>query len=209
MPTRLIARNTKHWYQNRPQHQVEGAEELPNFQDSLSTHDAAYCCCFKFNRPSDSQRRTMADSPGPEAKPAQARAKPSPPSGLTGPRAQGLKNCKPSQARKPWPGYWGENDVVMLRCMTSQPKFPLFQSPAVQLLVRYWDDCASVTSPERDEYGHNSPQNQELASTQARPGQAMLAGLGSGLKNPKPKLAQAKPKPWLSGQARPGHHYPG
>ncbi|KAJ7672973.1 hypothetical protein DFH06DRAFT_1123735 [Mycena polygramma] len=57
--------------------------------------------------------------------------------------------------------------------------------------------------PERDERGQNSPQTEEMSPTQARPGQALVAGLGSGLNNLKPKPAQAKPKPWLSGQARP------
>ncbi|KAJ6476733.1 hypothetical protein C8R47DRAFT_1075596 [Mycena vitilis] len=49
----------------------------------------------------------------------------------------------------------------------------------------------------------NSPPPQERVRAQARPGQALLAGLGLGLKISEPKPAQAKPKPWLSGQARP------
>ncbi|KAJ7927857.1 hypothetical protein B0H13DRAFT_1860903 [Mycena leptocephala] len=44
---------------------------------------------------------------------------------------------------------------------------------------------------------------QALAQAQARPGQALSAGSGSGLKNLKPEPAQARPKPGISGQAGP------
>ncbi|KAJ7304884.1 hypothetical protein DFH08DRAFT_825243 [Mycena albidolilacea] len=42
--------------------------------------------------------------------------------------------------------------------------------------------------------------------TQAKPSQALPAGLGSGLTDFKPKPAQAKPKPWFQSQAKPEHH---
>ncbi|KAJ7246826.1 hypothetical protein B0H12DRAFT_1220454 [Mycena haematopus] len=51
---------------------------------------------------------------------------------------------------------------------------------------------------------HKAPSSSKArAQAQARPGQALFEGLGLGLQNPEPEPTQARPKPGLSGQARP------
>jgi len=45
-----------------------------------------------------------------------------------------------------------------------------------------------------------------MAWAKARPGQAKAKVLGLGLGFARPQAIKARPKPWLSGQAKPAHH---
>ncbi|KAJ6476732.1 hypothetical protein C8R47DRAFT_1075595 [Mycena vitilis] len=142
----------------------------------------------------------------PQAKPAQARAKPSPPSGFGGPRAQGLRSCKPSQARKPWPEYWGKKIIVgsqfTLKILLVGPYASKYNFTAQISVVldsckcNYWEDFASVIWPESPNETNMVKTKSELTSTprkspgpsQARP--SPVGGLGLG---PEDFQAQARP----------------
>ncbi|KAJ6514810.1 hypothetical protein C8R47DRAFT_1063599 [Mycena vitilis] len=142
----------------------------------------------------------------PQAKPAQARAKPSPPSGFGGPRAQGLRSCKPSQARKPWPEYRGKKIIVgsqfTLKILLVGP-YALKYNFTAQISVvldsckcNYWEDFASVIWPESPNETNMVKTKSELTSTPRKspgPGQARpspVGGLGLG---PEDFRAQARP----------------
>ncbi|KAJ6477918.1 hypothetical protein C8R47DRAFT_1075261 [Mycena vitilis] len=117
----------------------------------------------------------LGGGPCPQAKPAQARAKPSPPSGFGGPRAQGLRSCKPSQARKPWPEYWGKKIIVgsqfTLKILLVGPYASKYNFTAQISVVldsckcNYWEDFASVIWPESPNETNMVKTKSELTST--------------------------------------------
>ena len=66
--------------------------------------------------------------------------------------------------------------------------------------------CAHLCAPIFNLLGILPPQ--AMAQAKAKPKLAMFDSSGLAYRFRKPEPSKARPKPWLSGQAGPEHHYP-